>query len=87
MDTAHRARSIDVLLFEDVNLLDVAGPVQAFKSAALQGRPKYHTRFVTSNGGPVRACCGLSLTPDGILSAGSSSDDLLVPGAVAWMRL
>ncbi len=40
-------RPIDVLLFPGVNLLDIAGPVQAFKEATLHGKPAYHLRFVT----------------------------------------
>ena len=82
MDTTHKTRTIDVLLFEDVNLLDVAGPVQAFKSANLDTRPRYQTRFVSLDGNPVGSCCGLILTPDAKLTMRSTSDDLLIPGGV-----
>ncbi|WP_298860180.1 helix-turn-helix domain-containing protein [uncultured Sulfitobacter sp.] len=82
MDSTHKTRTLDILLFEDVNLLDVAGPVQAFKSANLEMRPRYQTRFVSIDGNPVRSCCGLTLTPDAKLSARSTSDDFLIPGGI-----
>lgn len=39
-------RTIDVLLFPQVNLLDIAGPVQAFKEARLNGNAAYFIRYV-----------------------------------------
>lgn len=39
-------RAIDVLLFDDINLLDVAGPIQAFKEATVGGKSAYQVRFV-----------------------------------------
>lgn len=82
MDTSQLPRTIDVLIFQDMNLLDMSGPVQAFKSAGTHGRGKYKTRFVSPDGNPVRACCGLTLVPDAELSASSPSDDLMVPGGI-----
>lgn len=82
MDKLSNNRSIDVLVFEDVNLLDVAGPVQAFKAANMQGSMQYHMRFVSPDGKPVKACCGLTLTPDAPLGAGPQSDDILIPGGI-----
>lgn len=80
MDIIFIPRTIDILLFEDVNLLDVSGPVQAFKTARVNGSAKYSMRFVSLDGKPVRACCGLALVPDAKLEARSDSDDLLIPG-------
>ncbi len=80
MDTSLEPRKIDVLLFEDVNLLDVSGPVQAFKTACKNGRRNYLLRYVSLNGKPVKACCGLSLVAEAKLSAGSEPNDLLIPG-------
>lgn len=73
-------RTIDVLLFEGVNLLDVSGPVQAFGAALIGGQSQYTIRYVSPDGNAVRAACGLRLMADGQLSADSESDDLLVPG-------
>jgi transcriptional regulator GlxA family with amidase domain len=74
------SRAIDVLLFDGVNLLDVAGPVQVFKAADYFSDHAYTLRFVTRDGAPVTACCGLTLSPDATLSARSKADDLLIPG-------
>lgn len=80
MDRPSKTRSIDVLIFDDVNLLDVSGPVQAFEAALIEGRSHYALRYVSPDGNVVRATCGLRLMPDGPLSATSDRDDLLVPG-------
>lgn len=73
-------RTIDILLFDDVNLLDVSGPVQAFEAAHIEGRKQYVMRYVSPDGKPVRATCGLRLLADKRLSKDSDSDDLLIPG-------
>ncbi|SDW63549.1 GlxA family transcriptional regulator [Litoreibacter albidus] len=80
MDTSQKTRSIDVLLFDDVNLLDVSGPVQAFNTARMNGQKRYSVRYVSFDGSPVRAGCGLRMTPDAALSPETTSDDLLIPG-------
>ena len=68
MDTSADARKIDVFIFDGVNILDVAGPVQAFESARYRGEKVYKSRFVSLDGAPVRASCGLSVCPKGRLS-------------------
>lgn len=76
-----RSRTIDVFLFDGVNLLDVSGPVQAFEAASQKGEPQpYVSRYVTLDGAPVRASCGLRLVPDGPLRTSPSHHDLLIPG-------
>ena len=80
MDTPLRPRPIDVLLFDGVNALDVAGPAQAFDTARLQGRRLYDLRYVSLDGGAVRASCGLMLGAEAALHAGGAGRDILVPG-------
>lgn len=80
MDRSTKTRKIDVLIFDGVNLLDVAGPVQAFETAVFKGEKSYTHRFVSPDGKPVRACCGLQLSADAKLSENGNSDDLLIPG-------
>ncbi|RVU36853.1 helix-turn-helix domain-containing protein [Hwanghaeella grinnelliae] len=80
MDNPLEPRKIDVLLFDGVNMLDVAGPVQAFETARVNDRRKYQTRFVSHDGKTVRACCGLRLSADARFTSESSSNDLLIPG-------
>ncbi|MEP3297056.1 MAG: helix-turn-helix domain-containing protein [Pseudoruegeria sp.] len=80
MDKPLNSRLIDVLLFDGVNMLDVSGPVQAFKTARVNGRRKYLMRYLSPNGDPVRTCCGLTLVADGEIDCGLDCADLLVPG-------
>ena len=80
MDNPLHPRTIDVLLFEGVNLLDVSGPVQAFKTAQINGRRKYHLRYVSLDGEPVTACCGLTVNADANLASSTAGNDLLIPG-------
>lgn len=80
LDKAPKTRSIDVLLFEGVNALDVAGPVQAFNTARFQDCTAYRLRYVSVDGRPVRASCGISLGADAALPSCDPSHDLLVPG-------
>mgnify|MGYP003669379322 CR=1 FL=1 len=81
MDMPTLPRTIDVLLYEGVNAIDVSGPSQAFDYARRGDRRAYVLRYVSLDGARVRASCGLSLAPDGCLSADEGSD-LLVPGGV-----
>ncbi|MFY0645950.1 GlxA family transcriptional regulator [Sulfitobacter geojensis] len=82
MDTPVTARNIDVLLYENMNLLDVAGPVQTFKTARVNTRLKYKMRYVSLDGKPVRSCCGLTLEAEAQLDDASPSNDLLIPGGI-----
>jgi transcriptional regulator GlxA family with amidase domain len=76
MDTHRKTRQIDVFLFDGVNLLDVAGPVQAFEAA----HPHYAPRYVSLTGQAVRASCGLRLGVDKALANSAPDRDLLIPG-------
>lgn len=80
IDNLVRSRAIDVLLFNGVNLLDVSGPVQAFKAAQVNGRKRYSVHFVSVDGKPVITQCGLQLLPEGQFSANGTGNDILVPG-------
>ena len=72
--------SIDVLVFDDVNLLDVAGPVQAFHAANRFADEPYVLRYVSLDGDSVTASCGLRLQADAEASIKSHATDLIVPG-------
>ncbi|SFI47250.1 GlxA family transcriptional regulator [Jannaschia pohangensis] len=80
MDKVPTARTLDVLLFDGVNLLDVAGPVQAFDTARFDGRPVYRHRYLSITGRAVRANCGLTLGVAGGLAERAPGADLLIPG-------
>ncbi|MEP1610671.1 MAG: DJ-1/PfpI family protein [Roseobacter sp.] len=80
IDIPTKTRSIDVLIFDDVNLLDVSGPVQAFSTAIVNGQKSYDVRYVSIDGRAVIAGCGLRMMPEAKLSINTLSDDLLIPG-------
>lgn len=80
MDKSVDPRKIDILLFDGVNLLDVAGPVQAFEAANFGGHNRYQTRFLSLDGQPVRASCGMRLVADAKLAPAAKGADLLIPG-------
>jgi len=73
-------RQIDVLLFDGLNILDVAGPVQTFSSSNDHGAIFYRIRYVSMDGDAVTTSCGLNLGVDGVATRGEHRQDLLVPG-------
>ncbi|GAA2963918.1 GlxA family transcriptional regulator [Streptomyces enissocaesilis] len=75
-------RSVLALLFDEVQSLDVTGPVEVFAGAAVQaGDPgAYRIRTASLDGAPVRTSSGLTLVPDTALADGPAPHTLLVPG-------
>jgi transcriptional regulator GlxA family with amidase domain len=56
--------TVDILLFDDVEVLDFAGPFEVFGVAgARPGPPAFQVRTVALNPGPVIARNGLSVNP------------------------
>ncbi|MEP5730463.1 MAG: DJ-1/PfpI family protein [Sulfitobacter sp.] len=80
MDMINSTRSIDILIFDDVSLLDVSGPAQAFDTVMNNGRKQYVLRYVSLDGKPVRTTCGLRIIPDTKFNPETTRDDLLIPG-------
>jgi cyclohexyl-isocyanide hydratase len=72
-----RARSFEVgiLIFDDVTLLDVAGPLEV-----LARIPDARARLVATRDGPVRCDTGCALTAEASFADVSSFDLLVVPG-------
>ncbi|WP_215449651.1 GlxA family transcriptional regulator [Streptomyces sp. ATCC 21386] len=95
-----RTQSILVILFDGVQPLDIAGPVDVFLAAARfagsESVPPYVVRTASLGGGAVRSAGGLCLVPDVDLADAEDPDLLLVPGGpgvgdvdgrlVAWLR-
>ncbi|MZD09531.1 helix-turn-helix domain-containing protein [Streptomyces sp. SID5785] len=92
-------RTVLVLLFDDVQSLDVTGPVEVFTGAGLAaGTDHAPYRVVTASmdGAPVRTSSGLTLVPDLALADAPAPHTVLVPGGqgtrrgdprlVAWLR-
>jgi len=83
-----RPRRIVLLAYQDMNLLDLSGPMQAFASAARRhsasGPPLYELIVASAEGGLVASSAGLACMTVPIASLESSAiDTLLVAGGCA----
>ncbi|GHG17555.1 GlxA family transcriptional regulator [Streptomyces zaomyceticus] len=84
-------RSVLVVLFDDVQSLDVTGPLEVFAGAGrAAGDPAAYTiRTASLDGGPVRTHSGLRLLPDTTLAeavADGAPHTLVVPGGEGTRR-
>jgi transcriptional regulator GlxA family with amidase domain len=78
-------RSILLLAFPNVQLLDVCGPLQVFASAnelaAKRGQPQpYAPRVIAAEAGLVTSSSGLALQADSLRSVKGQVDTFIVPG-------
>lgn len=82
--TPSRLRRIEVLAFQDVQLLDVAGPLQVFASANdfahATGRPRPYDVAVVADQPLVTASAGLGLATQKLSKPGMPVDTLIVAG-------
>ncbi|MFB7499246.1 GlxA family transcriptional regulator [Streptomyces sp. NPDC056161] len=90
-------RTVLVVLFDDVQSIDVTGPVEVFAGAELCSPGTYRIRTASLDGAAVRTSSGLTLVPDEALDEVSGPHTLLVPGGpgtrrsdprlTAWLRV
>lgn len=98
MNGSPRPRTVALLVFEGVYLLDLCGPLEIFTDAnTVSGQTLFSTRLVAARPGPVRAHTGLPLQPDHALHDCPPPDILVLPGGdselaskepalVPWLR-
>ncbi|MEU6511307.1 GlxA family transcriptional regulator [Streptomyces sp. NPDC046942] len=89
-------RTLLFVLFDEVQSLDVTGPLEVFAGAEKHTPGTYRIRTASLDGGPVRCSSGLTLVPDEALTAVSDPHTLVVPGGqgtrapdprlVDWLR-
>ncbi|GKQ42055.1 GlxA family transcriptional regulator [Streptomyces sp. A012304] len=79
-------RTVLVVLFDGVQILDVTGPVEVFAGAEQHTPGTYRIRTASLDGGPVRTSGGLTLVPDGTLGEAPVAHTLLVPGGQGTRR-
>ncbi|MET9759013.1 GlxA family transcriptional regulator [Streptomyces sp. NPDC006372] len=79
-------RTVLAVLFDDVQSLDVTGPVEVFAGAELLSPGSYRIRTASLDGAPVRTTSGLTLVPDTALAGAPDPDILLVPGGTGSLR-
>ncbi|MEW2077772.1 MULTISPECIES: GlxA family transcriptional regulator [unclassified Streptomyces] len=79
-------RTVLVVLFDQVQSLDVTGPVEVFAGAEQHTPGTYRLRTASLDGAPVRTTSGLTVVPDGALADAPEPHTLLVPGGWGTRR-
>lgn len=81
-------RRVAILVFDDVEVLDFAGPFEVFAvTDELAGGATFHAFTVTGVPGSVRARNGLKIVPDFTLENCPPPDVLVVPGGFGTRAL
>jgi len=83
-------KTIAIVVFDEAQILDVAGPMEMFRGATIslrERRPQapaaYETHIVARKAGAVRTSCGLTIVAtDGFAKAPRAVDTLIVAGGV-----
>lgn len=74
-------RTVAILLFDDVEVLDFAGPFEVFAvTDELAGYQLFNVHTVASSPGTVRARNGLKIVPDHTLESAPQPNLLVIPG-------
>jgi transcriptional regulator GlxA family with amidase domain len=74
---------VGILLFNDVEVLDFAGPFEVFSLAEKpRGQKVFEVRTVSQQGAVITACGGLRVLPDCSFETAPRFDILIVPGGV-----
>ncbi len=81
--------TVGIFVFEDVEVLDFAGPYEVFTTAARMhtrenagARPLFNVVTIGRTASPLRARAGLSVFPDHDFSNHPPVDILIIPGGV-----
>jgi transcriptional regulator GlxA family with amidase domain len=81
-------RKVLICAYEDANLMDISGPLQAFSDALLaNGGPAYHVKLASERGGPIVTDSGVKVETVRLDRAVLGSvDTLLVAGGKQAIR-
>lgn len=83
----NNARHVAITAYKGVSLLDLAGPLEAFRVASAFEGPRgrriaYECSVVSMRGGPIRTADGVEIITQSVRSVASTPiDTLVVPGA------
>jgi transcriptional regulator GlxA family with amidase domain len=86
-------RTIGIYIFDNVEVLDFAGPYEVFTCATrvagamADGPPPFAVRTIGASAAPVRARAGLLLHPEATFENAGPIDVLIVPGGVVGAEL
>lgn len=76
-----------ILLFDEVEVLDFAGPFEVFSvTGRRHGRQPFDVFTVAERGGPILARNGLSINPRYVFAGAPAPDILVVPGGYGTRR-
>lgn len=81
-----KTRKLGILLFDDVEVLDFAGPFEVFSIACLNQDPKPFEVMTLAESTPIQARNGLSVNPTHLIHDAPPLDILLVPGGPGARR-
>jgi transcriptional regulator GlxA family with amidase domain len=83
------ARTIGIYVFDDVEVLDFAGPYEVFTCASrMHGAPlPFRVQLIGQRGATLRARAGLKVVPDAVFSDAGQPHVLLIPGGVVTAEL
>ena len=73
-------RTVAILLFNEIEVLDFAGPFEVFGVADRKADPRPFRVFTVAERGPVYARNGLSINPTYLLNDHPKADIIIVPG-------
>lgn len=91
-----KVRSVAILIFDDVEVLDFAGPYEVFSRTRLEAgvasrrnddTAPFRVFTVAETEDPVRAVGGLSVNPDYSFALAPAADVLVVPGGFGTRAL
>ncbi|HJZ86691.1 MAG TPA: DJ-1/PfpI family protein [Polyangia bacterium] len=81
---APRTRNVAVVVFEGVELLDFAGPLQVFAAAAqfgeMRGQPAFHVYTMARTKSPVKSHGVLQVVPEYSIDDAPPPDIIVLPG-------
>lgn len=79
--------NVGMLIYDDVQALDVVGPLDVFASVNQRGPDSYRLFTISIDGEPVRAENGLRITPDFSLANAPAMDTLLIAGGAGSRKV
>jgi transcriptional regulator GlxA family with amidase domain len=86
--TTPRSRQVSLLVFQDAEVLDVAGPYEVFSVAGRRdGLEPFRVELVAETRGPVTLRGGFAILPHRDLAEAAPADILIIPGGYGSRRL
>lgn len=83
----NRQRSVALLVFDGVEVLDFAGPFEVFSvTSEINDAKPFKVQVVAERLAPIRARNGLSVNPDAAIADVQTADILIVPGGQGTRR-